>query len=297
MARASAQYQRGFAIVLLLWMLSAMALTVSAIVHFARGDTAMADLRREEAQAYWLGRGLARLALWERQQATNSQGGDITDPAALGNDSGSTNVNSTARYDRPGVSVTVALFPADGLLSLNTASPGELSEFLAVVGGLEFAAAEEVALVVDELRSQTSVVSFDAMDNPGFQYVEELMAVPGMTRNAYDALRDFVHVERTGALQLAAAPPELKALLSGGVGGEDADPEMAEAAPLPQNQTPGFQAAANQGGLGGTSVWVARLAFDFESGARYQQTVILPDYNAGFSSVRRPRRVVGVEAQ
>ena len=46
-----ATHQSGFAIALLLWMIAGMSLTVAAVIHFARFDTSMAELRLREAKA------------------------------------------------------------------------------------------------------------------------------------------------------------------------------------------------------------------------------------------------------
>ena len=61
--------QQGFAIALLLWMIAGMS-TVAAVIHFARADIAMAELRLDEARAQALGRGAALLAVRDKAMAS-----------------------------------------------------------------------------------------------------------------------------------------------------------------------------------------------------------------------------------
>ena len=48
---SSGSQQQGFAIALLLWMIAGMSLMVAAVIHFARDDTGMAELRLKEAKS------------------------------------------------------------------------------------------------------------------------------------------------------------------------------------------------------------------------------------------------------
>ena len=62
---------QGFALALLLWMIAGMSLTVAAVIHFARTDTGLAELRLTEAKARALGEGVALLALGESHARTD----------------------------------------------------------------------------------------------------------------------------------------------------------------------------------------------------------------------------------
>ena len=56
----------GHAIALLLWMIAGMSLMVTAVIHFARDDTGMAELRLKEAKSLAISRGAALLAVRDR---------------------------------------------------------------------------------------------------------------------------------------------------------------------------------------------------------------------------------------
>ena len=75
--------QRGVAIVLVMWLVAAMSITVSGALALAREEIGLASSRLGEAQAFALGKGIARLAVMDRARAQTAvdENGDL-DPGA-----------------------------------------------------------------------------------------------------------------------------------------------------------------------------------------------------------------------
>lgn len=270
------QYQRGMAIALLLWMLAAMALTVSVVVHFSQGDVSMAQLRLHESRAWWSGRGLALLAAQEYLATNTTSAADTSPPDAngaipAGEELASSNVIFRQQYPLSDGIADVELYSAVGLLSLNNASQQELAMLFQAVGQLDVDSAATVAEAMVERRSATSVASFDALNNPGFRYVEELLSIPGVNRMVYDRVRHWVHPYATAGFNVSAAPVALANLLG------DASPVTGGAAPAQggADSTPGFgdQRATSSSSVGGEPLAVM-LTFNF-SGEQYQQMVFV----------------------
>ena len=198
--------QQGFALALLLWMIAGMSLMVAAVIHFARADIAMAELRLHEAKAEALSRGAALLALRDIGLGEVPGAPTVSDAR----DSEAEDVASQAfgekRYSFPGgISVTAATMPVSALLSLNGATVDELYMMFTEAAEMPNAAAIKLVDGV-VLYRQTP---------PGFRFREELLATQGASYIAYDRLKDFVHPFRPQATQwdLAGGP------LSGMVGG------------------------------------------------------------------------------
>ena len=198
--------QRGFAIALLLWMIAGMSLTVAAVIHFARADVAMAELRVREARSQAIGRGVAQLLLRDSAMATQT-------PAAVSQESKAEDEAGTEargkffskRYEfEDGWVVSGTLRPSDGFVSLNTADRGELMMLVTKLGEADERVAAALVDGVMEYR----------MEFPGFRYREELLGVAGASRQVYDKIKVYVHPYRTGAMSPAVASPELASLVA-----------------------------------------------------------------------------------
>ena len=267
--------QQGFAIALLLWMIAGMSLMVAAVIHFARADIAMAELRLDEARAQALGRGAALLAV--RDKAMASQQATL-DPA-VGERSqapGEGNERFKKTYDFGGDWRTrVHLGPAAGLVSLNNASDIELSLLFKHVGKASETDAADLAAAVLTYREAF----------PGFRYPEELLAIEGASRDVYDRVRGVIHPYRTGALSLADLPPEIRESL-----GDLLEEEIAssEGAGVPGRAAEGrltFDLIAerkrNPGGTADRRIQVAEVSTVSASGHTLKQKIWLSSDNAG----------------
>ena len=267
-----------------------MALTVSAVVHFASGDTSMAQLRLQESRAEWLGRGVVLLAVrdraLERQQppplleqdaveTPDQAPGKEPDLSPLGDDNSASSVIFRRDYQMGGARVSVSLYPAAGLVSLNTAQADELMLVFQGLGGLDVDSAQMAVESIMAYRESSSPVSFDMLDNPGFRYVEELLAVPGMNRTAYDRLKPWVHVQASGSVNPALAPPVVSALFTeAGIEGDASAVTVNQgAAGALTFDSMYAQPRGTRGAAGDGQVLMAELMFVFDGTDRYRQMI------------------------
>ena len=234
-------YQRGFAIALLLWMIAGMSLTVAAVIHFARSDTSMAELRLREAKARAIGVGVAHLLL--RDEELSSFGPDRPgEPASDGSQSGRADVKTAKLFRKTyqwagGVTVTAQLRPANGFIALNNADRQALVTLFSGLGKGPSEVAETMAEGVMEYRNEF----------PGFRYTEELLAVAGASRPVYDNIKQYVHPYRSGSLSQKHAAAELGALYQG------------------DNEGNGSAAGSDPSGGAGSAVGAVRGRITFES--------------------------------
>ena len=200
--------ESGFAIALLLWMIAGMSLTVAAVIHFASADISMAELRLREAKARAIGRGVAWLALRDRAlQNYLPDGQNIPVEDSASQDLGEKSEKRTIHYEFfNDWKVSVTMHPSNGYVSLNDIDPERLEMLLVELGGLDASDAADMAQGVVDYR----------FDFPGFRYTEELLAVEGVSRLAYDSVKRFVHPFRSGQTDATRAPSALKAVFSEG---------------------------------------------------------------------------------
>ena len=227
---SSVPSQRGFAIALLLWMIAGMSLTVAAVIHFARADVAMAELRVREARAQAIGRGVAHLLLRDSAMAAENPVAspeDATDAAGNGN----RNVFSRSYQIGDGWIVSATLRPSSGFVSLNTADRSELVMLFTQLGGADEIGATAMADGVMKYREEF----------PGFRYYEELLGVAGASRLVYDRVKVYVHPYRTGALSASAASPKLASLVA----------EVERDSGNAQDSTPGAEGGPGRGRIEG----------------------------------------------
>tara|TARA_Y100000385_G_scaffold16310_1_gene16499 strand:- start:531 stop:1475 length:945 start_codon:yes stop_codon:yes gene_type:complete len=216
--------ESGYALALLLWMITGMSLMVTAVIHFARDDIGLSELRINEAKSRALSRGLGFLVSRDialrqfeelRAGIENTEEGSRRASAAEDVEDGATQALGPFeyRFDRVVGSVTVR--PASGLVSLNNASEEELFRTIVALGLAESGEAIGMMQGIIDYRNQVSPVSRDMTDFRGFRFREELLAVEGLPRAVYDRVKDFVHVHKTMGLDPANAPPGLASLFAG----------------------------------------------------------------------------------
>lgn len=175
---------------------------VAAVIHFARADIDMLELRLEEARVEALARGAVQLAIREMtmlrhvpaEQASNGEtpDGEAAEEAGF----------SKVYFLGDDWQVSVDMRSAAGLVSLNEADREALQVLLSQLG-----AANE-----DVLRSFVDGVMTYSETFPGFRYVEELLAVEGSSRYVYDRIKEYVHPFRTGGFVLSEAPDAVAAI-------------------------------------------------------------------------------------
>ncbi len=258
----------GFAIALLLWMIAGMALTVAAVIHFARHDTSAMELRLREVKARAIGRGVTLLALRDRAMATYAPENGSLDVAESGIEEGNPDENSrqfTAQYTpTEGWSVTVTIRPSNGFISLNDAGVESLTTLFAELGGLEAADASRMARGVEDYRYQY----------PGFRYREELLAVEGVSRLAYDQVKEFVHPFRSGQMDASYAAGPLSALATDPQGDDD---NVSDDAPSTPGGLVTFESIAaeieQRSGTPDITIVALEIDFSLDSGTTLSQQV------------------------
>jgi hypothetical protein len=201
------QLRRGFALALLLWMIAGMSLMVMAVIHAAHSDIAMAELYVGEARARAASRGAALLAVRDKV---------LLDGEASGQSEKAGDEASQRRFVRAygfwdDLEVTATVLPSNAFTSLNDASHEELMRVMMGMGGLSQAAAKGTATAVVEYRDTSSEESMERRYFDGFRAREELLAIRGFSREAYDRVKDFVHPYRGGALDPSLAPDSVTA--------------------------------------------------------------------------------------
>ena len=231
--------QEGAALVLVMWLIAAMGITVGGALALAREEIGLASSRLGEAQAFALGKGIARLAVLDRARAQTAvdENGD-PDPAGL-------EKIFRSRYEIDGLNVSATVYPASGFVSVAESDPEVWQQLLGGLGGLDDGVAATLSeqIVTSELETTASAGSGPAGSFQAFSryrgarsavYVEQLLGVEGMNRAVYDRIRPSISPFNVGSgVDITGAPPEMRAAFGGldeGEGAlEDNDPDPDQA--------------------------------------------------------------------
>ena len=288
----SSRSQSGYALALLLWMITGMSLMVTAVIHFARDDIGLSELRINEAKSRALSRGLGFLVSRDialkqfealRAGIENTEEGSELSAVAGSVEQGDETATGPLEYRFEHVSVTATVLPASGFVSLNNASEEALFITIVGLGQAESNEAMNIMQGIIDYRNQLSPVSRDMTEFSGFRFREELLAVDGVRRAVYDRVKDFVHVHKTMGLDPENAPPELASLFAGermladasvGVGGGKSDLNNKASAPLAAGPVT-FDAIymrrrQAQSGESNVKAVIVNLAFDNGFQSRYR---------------------------
>ncbi len=192
---------------LLVWMVAALALMAGTMALLARTDMQLAQMQSRTAQVVALGDGMARIMV--RDLLELQRRGEYVAGMAL-----------TRAYHFAGQDVMVRVQPAVGLIDINAANEGLWLDLLHHGAGLS--EADALALVEQiTIWRMPPVVEPDAPPVRGgqFQVVEDLLLVPGMTREILELIRPSIHAFYTGApvgINLLSAPASVLQVLSRG---------------------------------------------------------------------------------
>ena len=208
--------QEGAALVLVMWLVAAMAITVGGALALARDEVNLASARLGEAQTFVIGKGIARLAVLDRARARTATNDDgEVDQAAL------TRVFKT-QYELDGFRIAATVYPASGFVSIAEADPEVWQQLLSGVGALNEGSAASLAQQIVETELEGSGAgsgpanSFQAFSrhrqSRSGVYVEQLLGVEGMNRAVYDRIRPSISPFNVGSgVDASAAPPEMRA--------------------------------------------------------------------------------------
>ena len=203
--------------VLVMWLVAAMSITVGGALALAREEIGLASARLGEAQAFALGKGIARLAVMDRARAQTAvdENGD-PDPAGLSR-------VFMSRYEIDDLTVSATVYPASGFVSVAESDPAVWQQLLSGVGGMHNVAAATLAEQIVNSKLETTASA--GSGPPGsFQfysryrrarsavYVEQLLGIEGMNRAVYDRIRPSISPFNVGSgVDPAVAPPEMLA--------------------------------------------------------------------------------------
>ena len=191
--------RRGMALLAVLWVVAAMALAATGIVHMVRNEIKAAGLQRQILVAGARADALILLALQNMHASAKETGGS---PQKL-----------TVKFE--GDEGNVSVMPLNGLIDINSAPLKLLAEMYRQVGELNQQEAQTLAQATLETRKIKN--SKGAQQN--FDAPEDLLQVPGMTYNLYAKLADIVTADLrngTGRVNPLAAPQGVLQILTGG---------------------------------------------------------------------------------
>jgi general secretion pathway protein K len=205
----------GLALVAVLWLVAALSITVTGVVHAVRGEVRAVAFSRDVRVAGALAEGGIVLAASELA-------------AARARDAALRRFETTIE----GRTVHIVAIPLSGLIDLNAASEQLLTDLFAVAGGVERAVATTLAQRVLDWRdpdeqprpSGAENAAYAAARSPfrtrggPFEAPEDLLQVLGVDFDLYVKLRRFVTVHQRGSGRVSpvSAPlPVLRILARG----------------------------------------------------------------------------------
>lgn len=199
--------QGGMALVLVLWIVAALAIFASSLGGVVRQEAAVGSVTRQMAE----GRALGEAAIYQVLQRMAVK---PTEFRAF----------SSVSFPQAGRIVEVDIVPWAGLVNINGASPALLSALLVQACGMGKGPADELAQAIVQARAGTGGAT---LQRSLWEAPEDLLQVPGMTYAIFAGLKDFIVADAGGraGVNPAAAPGVLRAWL------ESAD----AAAPFRQN--------------------------------------------------------------
>lgn len=209
-------FERGMALIAVLWVVAALSVVASGMLALTRGHSKA--LASYQNQVLADARGDAAINLATRHLLEEREG---------------TQRYQRLSYEIDGYGVEVEVVPASGLISLNGAPEGLLSDLFIHAGGVSAEKAHVLAQRVIDWRDPDGVAMPDGAENDAyreagsaysarngrFQVAEDLLQVLGVDLDLYVRIAGLVTVESPHALvDPAAAPEEVLRVLAGGDG-------------------------------------------------------------------------------
>ncbi|MDO3385243.1 hypothetical protein QWI17_05250 [Gilvimarinus sp. SDUM040013] len=184
--------QKGVALAILLWFVAALTLLVSSLAMLAKTDIRFTRLVVERAKSEALGDGAAQLIL-----VTSPE----DQPLYL------------RQYQLAESLINVRAVPFDSLISVRDASKDLLTQMFHIMAHVELPRAAELADSVVQWRTllAAEVPERSQGEYKGIAVMEDLMSVPGITREVYEAVRPVLHSGAQGSktVNLEQAPAEV----------------------------------------------------------------------------------------
>lgn len=200
--------QRGVALALLLWFVAALALLVSGLALTAKTDIRTARLQMVQAQVAAAADGAALIYLSRLGELTE-EGNPLPPQVRVGE-----------------MEVHLRLVPARGLIDYRQASEALLLQLFTTGAGLE--PGEAASLVESVVQWRAPVVEEEPHraqgEAVGINVLEDIMAVPGVSREIFERIRPLVTARGEGVeVDPSVAPVEVLEVLSMGDTAQVAD--------------------------------------------------------------------------
>lgn len=187
----------GLALVGVLWMVASLSILVTGLMYTVKSEVKIAATMRDVVVAGALGEGAMNILLRSVMPPGQMPQGKIS-----------------AEILFSGAPIKVEMMPLTGYIDINSAPIDLLNALFAIGGNLTTEAASELAEATLATRSEK-----DAQGRGrGFEAVEDLMRVPGMSYALYERVAPLVtaDVRGSGKVNAFAASPDVLKVLSGG---------------------------------------------------------------------------------
>lgn len=187
----------GFALIAVLWLVAAMSVLVGGIMLTVRAELKTAGLSRQTIVAQAVGEGAMQIALQELKASGKPVDKILEAPVSYG-----------------GREIMVRLIPMNGYIDLNKAPVELLQAAFQFAGGLDQGAAGSLAAVVDAGRKEPG----PSGRPPGFEAVEDLLLIPGVTYPLYSRVSRVFTTDAggSGQVNVQAAPPDVLNIVAAG---------------------------------------------------------------------------------
>jgi general secretion pathway protein K len=190
---------RGMALLAVLWMVAALGLLITGIVHSVRSEVKVSGSQRQVLIASARADAFILLALQNMQSKPVQPGANPQ--------------NLSVQFKGEGG--TVSVLPLNGLIDINTASVKLLADMYRYAGGLSPQEAQNLAQATKETRDQKNSKG----QQQNFDAIEDLLRVPTMTYDLYAKLQALVTADvrnGSGRINPHSAPLGVLQILTGG---------------------------------------------------------------------------------
>ena len=187
----------GFALIAVLWLVAAMSVLVGGIMLTVRAELKTAGLSRQTIVAQAVGEGAMQIALQELKASGKPVDKILEAPISYG-----------------WREIMVRLIPMNGYIDLNKAPLELLQAAFQFAGGLDQGSAGSLAAVVDAGRKEPG----PSGRPPGFEAVEDLLLIPGVTYPLYSRVSRVFTTDAggSGQVNVQAAPPDVLNIVAAG---------------------------------------------------------------------------------
>lgn len=190
--------QQGIALIAVLWVVAALGLMVTGLIHVVKGETRITSQLQRTALDTGIADGAIRLALQQSLQAGKKEFRSI----------------QAAQFQLFDRQVQVEIVPLNGLINLNKADTALLTAAFQHAGQLPQDQANALAQAVDQERKRPNAKG----EASQLHAVEDLMRLPQMNFDTYNRVKDVfsVDLENTDKVNPLAAPLGVLRILAQG---------------------------------------------------------------------------------